>query len=221
MLLTLNIASHGTKLLKLFKAVRCVWSDGVCVCSAEGVNTNTDRLSHPFSCLTHLTHTHLLSTVWIIDWHKPYHNKPNMASECILCLNACFHLLVCTNAFKSSTWWKHWNNSKKCTQTALGHWISTGSESNYNQAWCDYAEFSTNAGLLTAHWKSFPLFFVQGPACSLILVCTLYVCKYIRQDLETIRHIAKASGAEASPAKLFLILITVKHLNSTTDGLAC
>lgn len=83
---------------------------------------------------------------------------------------------------------------------------------------CRFFTF-TNSGWLSSHWKHFPHFFIHIPACSLILVW--YICKYTRQNLETIRHIAKASEAEASPAKLFLLLITVKHLNSTTDGLAC
>lgn len=123
-----------------------MWSDGVCVCVSAVLKVliQTPIVSHTPTAaprLTHLTHTHLLSTVWIIDWHKPYHNKPNMASECILCLNACFHLLVCVQMLSRAA---HGENTETTARNAaFGHWISTGCESNYNQAWWDYAELLT------------------------------------------------------------------------------
>lgn len=93
-----------------------------CVSAVLKVLIQTPIVSHTPTAAPRLTHTHLLSTVWIIEWHKPYHNKPNMASECILCLNACFHLLVCVQMLSRAA---HGENTETTARNAHGQRLDT------------------------------------------------------------------------------------------------
>lgn len=113
----------------------------VCVSAVLKVSIQTPLVSHTPTAAPRLTHSHLLSAIWIIDWHKPYHNKPNMASECSLCLNACFHLLVCVQMLSRAA--HGLKQQERHTDTEYP-------QSNYNQT-CRISNFPQILGQLTAH----------------------------------------------------------------------